>query len=105
MRDFELEGITLLISSRDHSENWRCEPDTVANVNSVLKQFIGSRYFHNYTSGTTGGRGGGQYVHLVDYYLSFWIIEKNSNLRILNYNILFNVMNACCDTCFFINSC
>ena len=58
MRDFELEGITLLISSRDHSENWRCEPDTVANVNSVLKQFIGSRYFHNYTSGTTGGRGG-----------------------------------------------
>jgi len=33
------------------SENWRCEPDTVKNVNSVLQKYIGSHYFHNYTSG------------------------------------------------------
>jgi len=33
------------------SEKWRCEPDTVANLNSVLKHFQGVHYFHNYTSG------------------------------------------------------
>jgi len=33
------------------SESWRCEPDTVKHVNSVFSNFIGSHYFHNYTSG------------------------------------------------------
>jgi len=33
------------------SESWRCEADTVANVNKVLKMFLGSHYYHNYTSG------------------------------------------------------
>ena len=42
----------MFLTASDCSEDWRCEPDTIANVNSVLKEFIGSRYFHNYTSGT-----------------------------------------------------
>jgi tRNA pseudouridine38-40 synthase len=32
------------------SEAWRCGPDTVAEMNKVLKHYVGSHYFHNYTS-------------------------------------------------------
>eukprot|EP00088_Acartia_fossae_P047077 TRINITY_DN5099_c0_g1_i12.p1 TRINITY_DN5099_c0_g1~~TRINITY_DN5099_c0_g1_i12.p1 ORF type:complete len:439 (-),score=68.13 TRINITY_DN5099_c0_g1_i12:53-1369(-) len=33
------------------SESWRSTPETIDNVNKVLKTFNGSHYFHNYTSG------------------------------------------------------
>jgi len=33
------------------SESWRCDKDTIKNVNEVLAQYCGSKYFHNYTSG------------------------------------------------------
>lgn len=33
------------------SESWRCEKDTIKNVNEVLKMYCGSHYYHNYTSG------------------------------------------------------
>jgi len=33
------------------TEAWRCGPDTITRVNGVLKEFIGSHFYHNYTSG------------------------------------------------------
>ena len=32
-------------------ENFRIDSDLIENVNGVLKKFIGSHYYHNYTSG------------------------------------------------------
>ena len=32
-------------------ENFRIDSDLIENVNEVLKKFIGSHYYHNYTSG------------------------------------------------------
>merc|ERR1712013_693825 len=32
------------------TEAWRCKPDTMSKVNDVLKCYIGSHFFHNYTS-------------------------------------------------------
>jgi len=32
------------------TEAWRCKPDTISKVNDVLKCYIGSHFFHNYTS-------------------------------------------------------
>ena len=33
------------------TEQWRCGPDTIDNINSVFKQYLGVHYYHNYTSG------------------------------------------------------
>lgn len=33
------------------SESWRCDESTIKGVNDVLKLYLGSHYFHNYTSG------------------------------------------------------
>jgi len=38
-------------SASEVTEAWRCGPDTIARVNDVMKQFLGSHYFHNFTSG------------------------------------------------------
>eukprot|EP00090_Calanus_glacialis_P017815 TRINITY_DN27658_c0_g1_i1.p1 TRINITY_DN27658_c0_g1~~TRINITY_DN27658_c0_g1_i1.p1 ORF type:complete len:361 (-),score=106.32 TRINITY_DN27658_c0_g1_i1:103-1185(-) len=38
-------------SQEEVAETWRCGPDTIGQVNSVLQHFVGSHYFHNYTSG------------------------------------------------------
>ena len=32
------------------TEAWRCKPDTIDRMNAVLKHYVGSHYFHNYTS-------------------------------------------------------
>jgi len=32
-------------------DGWQCEPETIEKVNMILRQYIGSHYFHNYTSG------------------------------------------------------
>jgi len=32
------------------TEAWRCKPDTIEKVNEVLKCYVGSHFFHNYTS-------------------------------------------------------
>lgn len=33
------------------TEQWRSTPETIAQLNDVLKGFIGAHYFHNFTSG------------------------------------------------------
>jgi len=33
------------------TEAWRCGPDTIHRVNNVMKHYVGSFYYHNYTSG------------------------------------------------------
>ena len=33
------------------TEDWRCGENTIAEVNSVFKHFLGVHYYHNYTSG------------------------------------------------------
>ena len=33
------------------TEAWRCRPDTIDRVNAVMKHYVGSFYYHNYTSG------------------------------------------------------
>jgi len=33
------------------TEEWRCGPDTIKDVNEVFKNFLGVHYYHNYTSG------------------------------------------------------
>eukprot|EP00092_Neocalanus_flemingeri_P038726 GFUD01042168.1.p1 GENE.GFUD01042168.1~~GFUD01042168.1.p1 ORF type:complete len:364 (+),score=88.75 GFUD01042168.1:197-1288(+) len=33
------------------TEGWRCGPDTIMCVNKVLKEFVGSHFYHNFTSG------------------------------------------------------
>ena len=32
------------------TEAWRCKPDTIGKVNEVLNCYVGSHFFHNYTS-------------------------------------------------------
>ena len=32
------------------TEAWRCKPDTIEKVNEVLKSYVGSHFFHNFTS-------------------------------------------------------
>ncbi len=48
------------------SESWRCDESTMKNVNDVLKLYLGSHYFHNYTSGS---------------YFNFWYIEIRNNRK------------------------
>jgi len=38
-------------NAEEVSETWRCGLDTIDEVNKVLQHFVGSHYFHNYTSG------------------------------------------------------
>lgn len=33
------------------TEQWRCGPDTIKNINDVFKHYHGVHYFHNFTSG------------------------------------------------------
>ena len=33
------------------TEQWRCGPDTIDNINSVFKHYLGVHYYHNFTSG------------------------------------------------------
>jgi len=33
------------------NESWRCEPDTIKQANEVFSKYLGSHYYHNYTSG------------------------------------------------------